>query len=275
MGQFSYAATFPDSPMLEKLGLQAEVRTLQELLTKWLKSKEKVIEKSSYAAYKSAVNYHILPELGSYTIHDVTLQLIRDWRESLIGELSNKTINNLLIPLRQSLQEATENGWIDFNPLNNLRNLGKTAPNEVDPFTFDEVQIILGAAAEGYEKNLWQFAIFTGLRCGELMPLKWSNVALESGLVHIRDNLVLGEIKTPKTTLSRRTLHLIEPALVAITKQFEISGQGDYVWLNPKDGKPITTHKQFTGIWRRLISRTGLGYKNPYSCRHTFASLML
>lgn len=272
---FDYRQTFPDSPMLQKLGLGSEVQTVRELLLKWLKGKEKHIEKSSLKGYISAIEYRLIPELGDYLYQDLTLGMVKEWRDSMIGEVSNKTINNVMIPLRQALQYAVEHSWIPHNPLNGLRNLGKTNPEEVDPFTFDEVKQLLNIAEDGYERNLWQFTFFTGLRCGELMPLRWANVDLAKKVIYIKDNLVLGELKAPKTNLSRRTIQLIAPALEALTAQYELTGQGEFVWLNPRNGQAITTHKQLTGMWQRLVARSSLPYKNLYATRHTFASLML
>lgn len=49
-----------------------------------------------------------------------------------------------------------------------------------------------------------------------------------------------------------------------------------HVWLNPRTGRAWTTDAQIRKtLWLPLCERAGIRYRNPYQCRHTFASALL
>jgi len=67
--------------------------------------------------------------------------------------------------------------------------------------------------------NMWKFAVYSGVRHGELTALAWEDVA-ENGTVHIRRNLTaLGTFGPPKTEAGNRTITLLEPAIEALRAQ--------------------------------------------------------
>ena len=60
-----------------------------------------------------------------------------------------------------------------------------------------EIEKILEALTPPY-REFFQFAIWTGLRTGELLGLRWQDVDLDKGQVHIRTNITQGREKSPK-----------------------------------------------------------------------------
>lgn len=54
---------------------------------------------------------------------------------------------------------------------------------EVEPFTVEQVRAILAAAAKGPSSARWAIALALGLRQGEVLGLRWSDVDLERGLL--------------------------------------------------------------------------------------------
>lgn len=79
-------------------------------------------------------------------------------------------------------------------------------------------------ANEGQKRNLWQLAIYSGLRHGELAALAWEDVDLEAGTVNVCRNLnTLGMFGPPKTDAGFRTVTLLQPALEALIAQRELT----------------------------------------------------
>ena len=86
---------------------------------------------------------------------------------------------------------------------------------EAEPFSIVEIKKILKALDRPY-REFFQFAIWTGLRTGELLGLRWQDVDLNKGQVHIRTNITQGREKEPKTRGSIRTIELLFEAINAL-----------------------------------------------------------
>jgi integrase len=83
----------------------------------------------------------------------------------------------------------------------------------------------------GQSHNMWKFAVYSGVRHGELAARAWEDVDLENGTVQIRRNLtVLGTFGPPKTEAGNRTIALLEPAIEALRAQRALTA------LQPKTG---------------------------------------
>lgn len=189
--------------------------------------------------------------------------------------ISNKRINNVLIPLRGICADAFTDGLITRDPMARIRNLSHR-PKEPEPFSFDEVEAIL-AAAEGQVRNLFQFAFFTGLRTGELIAIRWSDIDLEKKIAHIRRAVVMGQEKRPKTASGERDVVLLPSALEAISAQQSFTRfKGGRVFHNPRKEAPWVNDEQIRlQFWKPLLKGAGVRYRSAYNTRHTYASMML
>jgi integrase len=141
-------------------------------------------------------------------------------------------------------------------------------------------------------------AFGTGLRRGELLALRWKDINLEAGLVHVRQKLARmrvdgaseGSKKTrlifqpPKTEQSRRTIP-IAPDIVETLKRHKarqaqeklLMGQAYedqdlvFCWANGHPLEPVGFYQRFV----RLVQQAGLSHHRLHDTRHTFATLML
>lgn len=175
------------------------------------------------------------------------------------------------------LAEAVADGIIPANPIHGVT-IKRRGPreDEIDPFTPAEITAIL-SACEGQFRNLVQTAFWTGLRTSELIALRWQDVDFARGVVCVRQALVAGEIKGPKTTSGRRDVKMLPAARAALQAQREHTLlQGGVVFRDPRTGarwsgdKPIREWN-----WRPVLSRAGVRYRYPYQTRHTYASTLL
>ena len=271
-GTFRYSEHFPSSPRAQMFGEPVRI-TVGDALDQFLDSKLRTRELSTYRGYKSAVEYHLRPEFGEMLLNEFTTARIREWIASV--EISNKSINNVLIPLRGICADAFSDGVIDRDPMARIQNLSHRSP-EPDPFSLDEVRKIL-AAAERQVLNFFQFAFFTGLRTSELIAIEWSDVELDKSVAHIRRAIVLGQTKRPKTVSSERDVVLLEPAIEALKAQQPITRfKAGRIFYNPKTGKPWAKDEQIrNGAWKPIMKRAGVRYRSAYNTRHTYASMML
>lgn len=268
---FDYARHFPDSPRAAFSG-RGHVVTIGQRLTAFLQASEKACSPSTFRDYRSVVEHHLRPRFGDMAMASLTTAEIRAWIAGL--EVSNKRINNVLIPLRQVFEDAFDDGLVDRDPVARVRAL-KVQRDEPDPFTPDELRAILGACT-GQELNLYRFAFWTGLRIGELIALQWGDVDLGAGVVHVRRSSTRGHVKAPKTAAGVREVILFPPAVESIKDQRQHTSLArGAVFHNPRTGAPWNRDLQVRNAFRRACERAGVAYKPVKQCRHTFASMLL
>ena len=146
---------------------------------------------------------------------------------------------------------------------------------------------------------MWQFAIYSGLRHGEIAALAWEDVDLQNGTLHVRRNLTaLKMFGPPKTRAGDRIVKLQQPALDALKAQrmitelqprttiiFHHREYGStkkqkvrFVFIpRPSKGvqKPFYSLSSIGSRWNAAIKRAGIRRRNPYHTRHTFACWLL
>lgn len=268
--QFDYARHFPDSKRALQLSDRAGYHvTVKKQLNDWLIVAQKRCQPSSVREYKASISKHLEPEFGHLVLAEFKSGHVQSWISSL--NLSGKTINNLLIPLRQAIEQAYVDGLIDSNPMARVKNL-KFSTREPDPFSDAEVRKIL-SNLEGANKNLIQFAFATGLRTSELIALRWEDVDLSAEKVFVRVAIVRGREKAPKTKSGLRTVELDRQSLAALRSQQEFTAlMGGRVFLESSDQSLLDDQKIRKKIWKPALKAAGVRYRSPYQTRHTFAS---
>lgn len=272
LGKFRYADFFPDSPRARQ-GSRSSNLTVGQALDNFLEASRRTCEYSTWRDYRSAIEHHLRPTFGQLLLRDLTAAAIKVWVGGLT--VSNKRINNVLIPLRGILGDAFADGLIDRNPVERVQNL----PNrleEPDPFTPDEVAKILAAAPE-QARNLFQFAFWTGLRTSELIALEWGDIDAAKGFVRVRRASVQKRTKETKTASGEREVKLFPPASEALQRQKAFTYlAGGRIFHNPRTNKPWETDGQIRKTaWAPALKRAEVVYRNPYQTRHTYASTLL
>ncbi|HKJ84069.1 MAG TPA: site-specific integrase, partial [Mariprofundaceae bacterium] len=216
---------------------------------------------------------HLIPAFGHLELLALTTQGIRQWLGSLT--VSNKRINNILIPLRGMLEDAFADGAIERNPMDRIKNL-EVREEEPEPFTFEEQQRIL-AVLPDQGRNLIQFAFWTGLRTSELIALEWGDIDPVRDYVYVQRACVRGVIKHPKTNAGKREILLLPLALEALENQRPFTfKEGKRVFHNPETNRPWSSDIKIRyPLWAHALKAAGVRYRNPYQTRHTYASMLL
>ncbi|EPF16596.1 Integrase [Cedecea davisae] len=154
-------------------------------------------------------------------------------------------------------------------------------------------------AEKGQSQNLWRFAIYSGLRHGELAALAWEDIDLEAGTVTVCRNLtMIGTFGPPKTDAGYRKIKLLGVALEALKAQRELTalhpktkiifhhreyGRTETQFLHfvfmPRmckgEQKPYCSVTSISARWNAAVKRAGIRRRNPYHTRHTYACWLL
>jgi len=297
-GTFNYADYFPNSKRAKIFGLPNKKEYISTLLDAFQKEAEEKREVSTYTPYRRIVNKHLKPAFGDMQIGNLKSYHIQDFIQSLKKTVTSKskttgkevtvevrvkakTIRNILIPLRGVVNKALTRNLIHQNPFSNII-LKELLPNEcfesdyvVDPFSIQEIHTIIDRLPVS-ERYMVQFWFFTGLRPSELMALEWQDVNFTEGVVHIDRAMVYKRIKSTKTHAGKRNIVLLPPALEALKAQKAASAtDSSRIFINPGKNKPWEHDQQLRDWWERVCKKAAVRYRNPYQCRHTYATMLL
>jgi integrase len=283
-GRFDYLKHFPRSRQARKILGAGGSMTVSELLAEYLSEHSARYQESTLKAWKSMIKTQIKPALGDELVRDLTTDPITAWLGSKrLGNASMKYIRNLLTPLRLALYHAVSKKIRSDNPASrNVCSPSACIPkrrrekgDRPTPFSRSEVNALIAASEEGPVRNLFQFAFASGLRTGELIGLRWTDVDLESRVIRVRQSVVQSREKAPKTGAGRRDVEMSAPALEALRNQFELTGSRIRVFSHPVTGMVLKNCHDVYHLWEKIIARAQIPFRSPKQTRHTFASLLI
>lgn len=273
MQNFEYEKYFPYSKKALKFSKKpGNIITIEKALKDWLRKKERTCAYSTSKDYSSAIHFHLIPTFGKVMLTALTKNQVENWIESL--NISNKRINNILSPLRQVFKDAYCDSLIKDDPLSRVRFLS-VKHREPKPFNQEEISKILNHLT-GQEKNLIQFAFWSGLRTSELIGLRWEDIDLENDRFYVRQAVVKGRIKETKTSAGTRTVELNYQSREALLSQKSYAEGSERVFHDPKTERPWKNDQIIRKrVWIPALKILNVELRNPYQTRHTFASTML
>ena len=272
IGSFDYAKHFPTSKNAH-LGKASQLIKIELLLADYIETQRKRRADSTFDSYRKIINHHLSPTFGDIYIQELTVSKINKWINTLT--IKNKTINNILIPLRGICSDAYQDGLIDINPMKRIPNL-KVKQDEPDPLDPSEITKVLNACT-GQIKNLFQFAFWTGLRTSELIALEWGDIDWNKNVIRISRARVKGKLKAPKTDAGIRDVKILPLALSALKSQKQFTYlNGKEVFHNPRTEQPWKNDAPIRKTaWQPTLKRAGIRMRIPYQTRHTYASMLL
>lgn len=135
-----------------------------------------------------------------------------------MGHLLNKTICEVLTPLRAAFRLAIEDELLTVNPMALVKNPKKEHTDNADPFTQTEISKIIETDTERLiERDAFAFACWTGLRPSELLAISRYDIDLENRKLYVKRSVVKGIFACTKTDGSYRCIDLLDDAFDIIS----------------------------------------------------------
>lgn len=248
--------------------------TLEAFLTEWLDTVAKQSRSArTHADYTKSLTYYVIPEIGGLPLKEVTTRVIQGLYSGMTERgLSPNTVRLVHAPLRQALQTAVSWELITENPA-----VGTVRPKlrrqERQTLSVDQVNSFLETYAEDGLYALWCLFLLAGLRPGEALALKWSDLqgnrlTVQRALTEVETRK--WEVGPTKTEDSVGTITLPQVAVVALRRHKRTS---DWIFADPQGNflRPDTVAQR----WGRMLKRAGLPAMRLYDTRHTHATLLL
>jgi len=267
----------------------ARRETVAAYLDRWLADavKPKNAPKT-YSSYSETVRVHIVPSLGRIQLARLTgADVAGLLRTKSDAGLSPRTVAYIRAVLRSALNRAIRWGVIGKNPVL-MTDAPKQVRTEVRPWTPEQARTFLTAAGGDRLETLYRLALSLGLRMGEALGLRWSDVDLVVGELRVRQAIqrVDGKLSIVglKTEKSRRTVAMPATLVRSLTQHrdrqaFERAVAGSS-W---SDSGLVFTNGIGTALepsnvlqrFKALSRRAGVPEQKFHALRHGAATLML
>lgn len=267
---------------------ETEKITLSQWLDIWMDNYLLKQAPLSVKTYRSKVETHIRPALGSVRLDKLTTDKIQHFYSDLVESgLSEKTIRDIHGILHKALTQAVESQKLKRNPSD-----GCTVAKARRAKSLSKAKVLDGQQLYAFLKslddepyrNLFIFTVGTGLRIAEVLGLQWSDVDFASGTIEVRHQLqrLDGEyVILPPKDDEFRTIAPAQFALEALADQKACQDSWAAacpdIWQNPYDlvfttefGKNLVARTVDKHL-KRVLEKAELPDIRFHDLRHTFA----
>lgn len=252
--------------------------TVAAFMAEWLAGIHRSRRARTAEGYEMLTRLYVLPSIGHVALAKLGPEHVSRLLDDLAsrGTLSPTTIRAAYAVLRIALNAALLDGRVIRNVAVHVKP-PKRAQRERRPLTRAEVHVLLEGVQGDPLEALYVTAIGTGLRQGELLALRWSDVDLEGQELTVSHSLgrFTHELEPTKTDRSRRTLRLPRTVAAALAahRARPVMPLTELVFCT-RNGTPLASvnvTRAFQGHLRRL----GLPHQRFHDLRHAFATLQL
>jgi integrase len=268
-----------------------KVRFGEYLIEQWLPTRELQLRPSTYSSYEVMINKHVLPELGGVKIQQMTANhLDRFYAKLSKSGLSPKTVHNVHVMLHKALHDAVRKSLLPRNPAEaaDPPSIKKADRGEMSIWTPEQVRTFFDGIAKHRLAAGYILSAITGMRRGEILGLRWSDIDFDEKLLVINQTVVSVnyEILTggPKTAGSRRRLAL-DDQMLGILRAHQAVQQNaretvgtlyvDHGLVFARVDGGATHPDYFSQTFDRTVRRLALPKVRLHDLRHTNATIGL
>jgi integrase len=271
-------------------------QTVRQFADEWLDAVQPTIRASTLASYRLNVLSYIVPRVGDVPLQQLTASRLNKMYADLLatgrrdGErgLGARTVGYVHTLAHRMLRDAVRWGRVTRNVADQADPPRTRTRPPMKIWNATDLRIFLEHVAEDRLYAAWLLSATTGMRRGELLGLRWSDVDLDGGRLSVVQTLIMVDYKltfsTPKTARGRRSVAMDAMTVAALrthrARQLEerlACGPGynksNLVFCR-EGGAPVRPD-WFSTEFEHHVKATGLPWIRLHGLRHTHASLAL
>ena len=257
--------------------------TLREYILFWQETYDRHQSRpTTYAAHNYIFKNHIIPGLGATQLSELTSEMVGEFLEerkcfgnhrpgsSGLGEETMRHIHRLL---QQCLDQAVRDGLMADNP---ARAFHYSKPTKVNAnvLTPLEMEDYLDAAEQLGYLPMFMLALTTGIRQGELIALKWSDLDIESRTLTVAENRAVERRELVEYGRQTRSIRLTPEVVDLLIREHSKHPSSPLVFMHPATLKPYSP-QMVRRMHTEIIKKAGIEHIRYVDLRHTCAILAL
>lgn len=271
-------------------------QTVETVMRNWLETvKKPTLKPSSYDRVENSLQNQIFPNIGSKKIKSLSTDDIQLLINKINDELSFSTAKKAYNNLNNCLNLEVMKGRLNRNPVVGVVMPKQLHRNDIMYYTTENICLIADEAASllknGKCKYRYGYVILlilnTGMRLGETLYLKWSDVNFEKRYIYVHGNVALVkthteektyaliEQDTGKTEKSTRYINLNDNAIMCLKKLQALIGDSFRVVATAKE--TIVSPRKIHDTMRRILNNCEISNCRDivHALRHTFATMLI
>ncbi len=252
------------------------IATLAEFVARWRTNVLSQRKDGTAKAAESHLRSHILPELGSLRLEEITSEVQQRFVIYLSSRVKRKSVSNVLSTLSAILGTAKRWGYLCVGV--NFEALTLPEPGEKTEarfFTPDEARRILAVTPEPYA-TAFEIAALTAMRPGELFGLKVRDLDFERRVIFIRRSARYSKLQAPKTAASVRVVPIPERLAARLRKYVSTLPENlPGLLFATRKGTPLCANNVVQRVLWPVLDRLGIPRCGLKAFRHLHASLLV
>ena len=253
--------------------------TLREYINFWQETYDKHQSRpTTYAAHNYVFKNHILPGLGDTQISELTSEMVGEFleerkrfgnhRRSGFG-LGEETMRHIHRLLQQCLNQAIRDGLLTENPAKAFR-YRKSTTVKANIMTPLEMEDYLDAAERLGYLPMFMLALTAGLRQGELIALKWSDLNMKKRTLTIAEKRAVERRELVEYGSQTRSIRLTPGVVDLLIMEHSKHPSSPLMFMHPATLKPYSP-QMVRRMHKEIIIEAGLDHIRFTDLRHTCA----
>ena len=275
---------------LQGVLVTAPEQTVKDYLEHWLEEVQKpAIRTSSYVKYRKLIYTYIIPAVGKVQLQKLTPQRVQSLYTGKLKEgLSPKTVQSIHGVLHKALDNAVKWNLIARNVCD-VVSPPRVPQTEKQVLTVQQARILLDHVRKHRLEVLLTVALTTGMRRGEMLALRWSDINLEDGSIQVKRTVDYithyGYVETePKTARGRRKILLssfvVEMLNAHRLAQMEQRQQAGEKWIDKNLVfcgllGDFFNPNYLLRVFKKILEDAGLPRMRFHDLRHSAATILL
>lgn len=275
--------------------------SVQSWLNDWIFTyKKHSVKASTYQIMETLIRNQIVgTDFGKKELKELKHIHVQKFYNTKQDILSPNTVKRMHVFIKQSFDMAIENKMLAVNPANKIL-LPKVIKKEIEIFTVDQQKKFIELAKQHKYRSLFILALQTGMRIGELLSLKWTDIgpdrciSIKRTIKRVKTNFNPASIEnktsviisSPKTNASIRKVPLMDTANKEIeyhrTYQDKLKDDHQDIWIKKSEDWIFTTGigttleaRRVVEHFKKLLKAAELPNLSFHALRHTFVSRMI
>lgn len=241
--------------------------------------------------YEGIIRLYLRPGLGGYTLASLSVPALQAFLDGQIAKgCSARQVQKIRTVLSAALANAMREELLTRN-VAHLVQVPTSEPRHVPPWTTDEARAFLAATRTHTMYPAFLLLVYYGLRRGEVLGLRWSDIDVESGNLHVRQQLVRAhqqlQLGPVKTAAGKRDLPLLNAVHEALAfhreRQARLRQEAGDAWrstdpvaelvFTTSSGLPIEP-RNFDRTFKNVCAKESIRIIRVHDTRHTAATLL-